>query len=73
MNGEEKLMQMLNLSTGEIRIVAPVTCPCWYYLPPYLEQFGEKYPKDRKTHRVQCHHAGDAGEFTGGEDRLSAW
>ena len=47
-NGEEKLMQMLNLSTGEIRIGAS-DMSLQYYLLPYLEQFHEKYPKIKIT------------------------
>ena len=42
-NGEDKLMQMLNMTTGEIRIGAS-DMSLQYYLLPYLEKFHEKYP-----------------------------
>lgn len=41
--GEQKLQQMLNLSTGEIRIGAS-DMTLQFYLLPYLEQFHELYP-----------------------------
>ena len=44
LNGEAKLMQMLNMSTGEIRIGAS-DMSLQYYLIPYLEQFHEQFPK----------------------------
>lgn len=47
-NGEAKLMQMLNMSMGEIRIGAS-DMSLQYYLLPYLEQFHEQYPKIKIT------------------------
>lgn len=41
--GENQLMQMLNLSAGEIRIGAS-DMTLQFYLLPYLERFHERYP-----------------------------
>jgi len=42
--GENKLLQMQNLNTGEIRIGAS-DMTLQFYLLPYLEKFHEQYPK----------------------------
>lgn len=42
--GQQKLLQMLNMGLGEIRIGAS-DMTLQFYLLPFLEQFHEKYPK----------------------------
>lgn len=46
--GEQKLQQLLNMDSGEIRIGAS-DMTLQFYLLPYLEEFHEKYPRIKVT------------------------
>lgn len=46
--GEQKLLQMLNMDSGEIRIGAS-DMTLQFFLLPYLEQFHEQYPRIKVT------------------------
>ena len=46
--GEQKLQEMLNMSTGEIRIGAS-DMTLQFYLLPYLQQYHQRYPEIKVT------------------------
>src|SRR3546814_9297312 len=53
--GERSISELNSLQQGEIKIAASDTI-CKSFLLPYLKQFHQLYPKDRKSTRLNSTH-----------------